>query len=65
MTEAEMLVGLGARYRCFKVDCYSVLGLRTAMVEAIIDVIILRFALFMAASLVLLVLTIRAAFLVF
>jgi hypothetical protein len=32
------------------------------MVQAIIDVIILRFALFMAASLVLLVLTIRAAF---
>jgi hypothetical protein len=42
-------------------------GLRIAhsLVQAIINVIILRFTLFMAASLVLLVLTIRAAFLVF
>jgi hypothetical protein len=42
-------------------------GLRIAhsLVQAIINVIILRFTLFMAASLVLLALTIRAAFLVF
>lgn len=42
-------------------------GLRIAhsLVQAIINVIIFRFALFMAASLVLLVLAIRAAFLVF
>ena len=42
-------------------------GLRIAhsLVQAIINVIILRFALFMAASLVLLALTIRAAVLVF
>ena len=42
-------------------------GLRIAhsLVQAIINVIIFRFALFMAASLVLLALTIRAAFLVF
>jgi hypothetical protein len=42
-------------------------GLRIAhsLVQAIINVIILRFTLFMAASLVLLALTIRTAFLVF
>jgi hypothetical protein len=42
-------------------------GLRIAhsLIQAIINAIILRFTLFMAASLVLLALTIRAAFLVF
>jgi hypothetical protein len=43
---------------------YVVLRIAHSLVQAIVNMIILRFAIFMAASLVLLLLTLRAAFLV-
>jgi hypothetical protein len=59
------LVDTGSRLTTGLAWLYVGLRIAHSLVHAIINVIILRFALFMAASLVLLALTIRAAFLVF
>jgi hypothetical protein len=54
----------GAGLNSFLAWVYVGLRIAHSLVQAIVNIIILRFAIFMAASLVLLVLTLRAAFLV-
>jgi hypothetical protein len=59
------LVGAGSGLNDGLAWAYVGLRIVHSLVQAIVNVIILRFAIFMAASLVLLVLTMRAAVLVF
>jgi hypothetical protein len=54
----------GAGWNSFLAWAYVGLRIAHSLVQAILNIIIIRFAIFMAASLVLLALTLRAAFLV-
>jgi hypothetical protein len=62
---ALALLNAGAGFNAYLAWVYVVLRIVHSLVQAIVNVILLRFAIFMAASLVLLVLTVRAALLVF
>jgi hypothetical protein len=59
------LIDAGSDLNTFLAWAYVGLRIAHSLVQAIINIIIVRFVLFIAASFVLLVLTIRAAFLIF
>jgi hypothetical protein len=59
------LIDAGSDLNAYLAWAYVGLRIARSLVQAIINVIIVRFVLFIAASFVLLVLTIRAAFLIF
>ena len=59
------LIDAGSDLNTFLAWAYVGLRIAHSLVQAIINIIIIRFVLFIAASFVLLLLTIRAAFLIF
>jgi len=65
VTLALALLGAGDGLNATLGWLYVGLRIAHSLVQAIINVVIIRFAIFMAASLVLLVMTVRAALLVF
>ncbi len=65
VTLALALLGAGDGLNLVLAWLYVALRILHSLVQAVVNIVVLRFALFMAASLVLLIMTVRAALLVF
>jgi hypothetical protein len=65
VTLALALLGAGEGWNAILAWLYVILRIAHSLVQAVINVIMFRFALFMAASLVLLMMSVRAALIMF